>query len=329
MNCMSYNPACFDVLTVSDAEGRLQTRILRLQDKYKPQGVSLINIDVINCHITVEMSAKILGADYLDGIHAGNIHRVIESLSVYKGNYTFRVDSVLESAFLLRCDVTDNLVVSRPVIDYLNALSELRRNDKYSIDAYAGSVVLRRKVTSYKERLIVYNKVAELQRKDDHLYGILLRNGKLDGVRDRLLRVESNLTSYKQMRNLFGVDDSKCIVVGRAKCVPLLVALQSSNRVNYTLLKKATDMVMSDKLRSVSGSFTEIEKQIGRETIIRECNYDIELIRSFIRQHVRGNVSCYVRRYKALMADMAAREASQRVGDNHGLVAELLQLLAG
>jgi len=287
-----------------------------------PQAVGLKSIEIGQDETTIELSAKVLKGDYYDLITARNIERAIAEVN---GAGLIELDSnrFLDTAEVLRCDTTGNLHVSGDVSDYLASLKVYGRlHPKYEVKPYnTTGVVFRRNVSSYKERLIFYDKFTEIMR--DKQRDVLLPD-RFQNV----LRVEGGHTDFKRIRERFKVSERRLLVE----------VLQSQQNVNLQLFRRIVDSpdvqqarAKFDALRSYGGRLRDIEKRKGMEGIIEACNYDMELVRAFLKSTVRGNLSGYFRRYSELLADMISRgEGGEESGASDydtDLIGEIRELL--
>ena len=312
-----------------DFKRQLIKEQLILKDDFKGGGLNMFTIDKSTGKVKIDVSAKILEGDYLEGITINTIDRVIKKLQYRLMGLSFKNDNeVIDNCYVLKCDVTDNIYLSEALSNYIEAIQRYCVNNKYRIDTYNNySLVATRNVKSYKERITLYDKIVEMQKKDKRLFQLLDAQHRFKSL--NLCRVESNHTSFERLRKVFGIEKDDCIERDGVRYIRLLDVLQSNEKVNYNIMKRVTNLKLPDTLTNdYNMKFHEIEKWLGRKKIIEDCNYDIDLIQLFIKKYVKGNVNQYVRQYKALINKMKQDEVKQNKSDSR-YVDELLQLLAG
>jgi len=262
--------------------------------------IGLKAIEIGESETIIEISGKILRENYYQLISLQTIGEVIQRIN---GTGFIELDPVafLDTAEVLRCDTTSDIQVAGDIGDYLQSLKVYGSlNTKYEATPYKRTgFVFRRKVTSYKERLLIYDKYTEV-----------MRDKNRDILRPEMflstMRFESNHTDLKHMRERFNVDK---------KQVLLMDILKSKEQVNLNLFTSIVDSpdiaeakARFDALRfeSIGQPLNQVEKLRGQQGIIRDCNFDMNLVRIYLRDRVRGNISGYVRKYADILADMVA-----------------------
>jgi len=182
---------------------------------YGSEGLKYVEID--DSEVVIETSAKVLRDNYVVGLTLKTLDEFFERINevgVIKIH-----DKAIEHAEVLRCDVTNNVEVDDKR-KYFKAFA-LIENAHYIKEIYGtrkkiSGVVFRRKVKTYKERIIIYDKAEELK-----------NNAKWLEDFENIVRVEQNITSLKRIRKIFGISNNKLISV-----------LSSNSHPNYELLEK-------------------------------------------------------------------------------------------
>jgi len=261
--------------------------------------VGLKGIKLIGEWCEIEISAKVLREQYHELINLQNVEQVVSRIN-RMGIIELNTALFLDQAEVCRLDCTSDLHVSGEPGDFLQSLKAYGAlHPKYETTAYKRTgFVFKKKVSSYKERVLLYDKYTEVMR-DKHR-DILRPEMFVDVV-----RVETGHTDKKHIRERFNVDK---------KQVLLMDILKSKEPVNFKLFTSIIDspdiaeaMARFDALRSQGGKLSAIEKRKGREGIIRDCNHDMELVRLFLKGAVKGNISHIIRRYSDTLADMIGR----------------------
>lgn len=261
--------------------------------------IGLKTVKLIGERGEIEFSAKVLRERYHELISIGNIEEVIACINGI-GIIFLDANGFLDQAEVCRLDCTTDLHVTGEVGDYLQSLRVYGAlHSKYEATPYKRTgFVFKKKVSSYKERVLFYDKFTEVMR--DKYRDVLMP----EMFRDRI-RVETNHTDLKHIRERFSVNKKE---------VCLMDVLRSKENVNLNLFTSIVDSPdiaeakkRFDLLRSEGEPLRSIEKRKGMEGIIRDCSYDMELVRLFLRETVKGNISDYIRRYQDHLANMIAR----------------------
>lgn len=253
-------------------------------------GLNQIVHDELNNQLRIKLSAKILGPDYFNLININTIDQVADTIN---RSGIIEIDkSKIDQLYLNSLDVTNNLncgYTPDQVIQALNTIS----NHRYIIDPYQDKnnctgIVFRGRVKTYKERQIIYDKHTEIKNDQKLLKTIPDQNQFLQRF-ENISRVECNITSHKRIRQIFRTDNN------------LVNVLNSESTPNYQLFEKIkkNNGFQSELFElSESQKLYEIEKLYGRIYIAEQLNYDIKLIRIFLRKHLTAkNISRYVREY--------------------------------
>ncbi len=271
-----------------------ESKILGLKD------IKFLNTGLIN----IELSAKIFKENYPGLINQNNIEYMVDCLNKNKA-VQFNKRRLIETASVLYCDCTQNLEVSRNKQEYFKALFELKTNTKYNVIPYIKKGIfetiifeknIRNKRSNSFERLIVYDKYQELvnsinknkQDENKELVNKYLKMNGLDWFANKL-RFERRFNHFENIRKSFLINDNYLNSVLTSPENVILKLFEEINRGSKTGL---FDIWKNED------KFYSIIKTEGFDNIIEKCNYDIEIIKHFIKQKVKGNSSAYVRKFK-------------------------------
>jgi hypothetical protein len=255
----------------------------------------------------LELSGKVLKDQYYELINKNSIERVFNEVNKVSP-ITFNVGNAIDKTKVLSMDCTDNLKLSREPIDYIMALNQIRINERYNVQDYKApgknvGIDIRGKQKTFKERQIFYDKqiniISDKFLKKEPYHSALVFQHK--GV----LRVETNLTSFERIRNF-------------ARATTMLKDILTSDaKPNFAIFEKITKhnssiqlLLELDNGRFAGMNLNEIEKRIGREQIIKLCNFDMNLIIQFIKQ-ARGkgsNNSKVIKEYRNLLCEIMPTE---------------------
>jgi hypothetical protein len=220
-------------------------------------GLKSILVEPGKDKVTYEVSAKILRDDYL-------------------------------SAECYRIDTTQNIewVKTKP-IDLILALQVNSLNPGFDNIIYNSktekSINFKAKTKSVNSRLTCYYKYLELQlSKNKSFLEACNKPYKLIEKSESIMRLEQNTTALKEMRSRFDITDNN-----------LMSILKSNTNTNYNLLKKITSVNNVEQLeffeRWKDQEITpgEIFTRIGKEGVIKSCNYDSKLIIAWLKSKTK------------------------------------------
>ena len=257
----------------------------------------------------LELSGKVLRDQYYELINKNTIERVFSEVNKCSP-VTFNVGSAIDKARVLSMDCTDNLKLSREPAEYINSLSSIRINEKYNVTDYRKpgnkGIVIAGKQKTFKERQIFYVKQLDILRdkefKKEPYYSALVFQHS--GV----LRSESNFSSLERIRNY-----------ARSSTM-LKDILTSDANPNLAIFDKLTKRNSDFQLylelehgRYAGMNLNEIEKRLGREGIIKQSNYDINLVIQFINK-ARGKGSHnwkVIKEYRNLLCEIMPTEGKE------------------
>lgn len=276
---------------------RAGERDIRIHYSVKPNE---IGVNSITHHpddgTTIEVSAKCLLENYPQLIQKNTIERVVDALNA-TGLVEMDNDTAL-NAVILRADVTRDIRLDYPLKEYLAALKLMQSNDRYVIDEYDGSIIFRSKAKRVSERMTFYSKQNELLKPRNRQ--LVETVPGLYKSFDSILRIEQNCRSYEALRRSSGIK------AGAVTVRDMLYSIEQPNLKLFRKLKRHTPtQELFDRSASLEMPFYKKEKRFGREYIIRICNYDMAVIRNYLRQELAAkNISRYVREYRELLHEM-------------------------
>jgi hypothetical protein len=153
--------------------------------------------------VEVELSAKVLGSNYFDGININRIEQVWDTLNTIP--QIVLDHAIIEQAMILRCDNTYTLPVSKSIQSIIQILKSYPSNHKYQVNDFKNeSIVYKHKGSSKRERLILYDKLVELgsDKNNKDFFDSIFKS--LDASKN-YLRIECNISKFSDMRDLFNV----------------------------------------------------------------------------------------------------------------------------
>jgi len=310
-----YKPDQFLRSLAFDSNNNEVSNKLYLQNQYL--GIKNIVINQRNESTELEISSKLLKENYKDLINKNNIELVVNRIND-TGVIEFDRNEFIDSALIHHLDITNNLKPERSLEKICRDLHIYSVASKYKLDkaiSNTGLVVNGRAKTN-NERMIFYDKFEELNKPTKA--NRILRN-EID-INDfcGVLRVESNLKKFKNIRNAFNLK-----TLDRIYLKDILI---SDEKINYNMFNKMFDLnteeldvsllnqkkVFINLLDSKIKGFSNLERLIGRRQIVVNCDYDLDEIRKVIQERVKGNIrSYYIPIYKKLIKQMR----SEIIGD--------------
>lgn len=268
-----------------------ETKTLAIGRKDKPIGLTTIQIS--DDGLVLQCSAKMLGERYYEGINLETAHLIPHRLHEL-GIVDIDPDAFLESS-LRSIDCTRN-THPKDVRRAVNALYEFASvNRKWRADDYTGGLTLRTRSKSANERFICYDKSYEMGRSKE---AVNLGVDRFDGV----LRFESNLRSFEQVRNYLEIPDPR----------HLRDALNSTANPNLTLFNKVYSNTLEDlqRMHQTEGTGTDHIFNIGLDRIIELHNGDFNAVRAYLLlKKTKGNPSRLLTKAKERVLLYKSRES--------------------
>jgi len=229
-----------------------------------------IGYNLINNKCIVEVSGKVLGDRYPELINKDNIgycFNEINSLGVCEMN----IDGIISDSELVSCDITRDVEgISMP--EQLTLKSCLKHFNKFQVQKYSNSGFTATKMVKTKSRQIrlsFYDKHKELLKAGNSAFLDNLKDKKeLLDYYDSRFRVEANVRTVSQIRNLFETDDNSLISVLNSSANPLLKLFDS-----VFVVPEADETSKDVQLLSYD-NFSELKDAL----FLQACNYDPDTI---------------------------------------------------
>lgn len=272
------------VIGIFDSPGSISTKYSLSSEI--PQGIK--SLIFASNTLQVELSAKVLGSDYLQGISETTIERVFENIEKVP-SIKLSKDSFL-SASVLRVDCTKTIEIEKKSIPgVLQSLKLAHSNGKFLLSDVKGeSIIFKHMGRSIRERVIFYDKKIELSRASNKgIRGLLTLPGDKD-----LLRVESNISTYKDIRERFKVRSE------RFQGISLMGVLQSKENPILYLYDKIMTLPENDSFLFYKSEIeqyralkpSEFVDTVGYKTLINNFR-NIEEIRDYLLNQLYYNKS--------------------------------------
>lgn len=301
--------------TISTEKGYLAKDLL-------PFGVK--SIDCINTFndfkIILELSAKTLKENYGQSINKNTIDNLINNINCK--SILFKPENFYNGQ-VLKFDPNDNIDIKEPKHKYIQALSFLKLNGRIKVDPYLkhnGIVVTKNvKTKNISFRMSIYDKYYDM------LSGTSKEMCKFVNpcIFKNKLRIETNQRHFKQFRKYLKLDTNE---------IKLNDLLNSDEKINLKVFNEITknyQFELFDNPKYENMKWNEFKNRLGLETIIKECNFDINLIRQLIKTKVSKNTkpSYQVNQCKKIMYQMLNKNG-KKMGLNNNLIQEIRLKLA-
>jgi len=229
-----------------------------------------INNSEVEDKCVIEFSAKVLLDRYPELINKNNIHSCFDNINNL-GLCKLHVQEIVNDSEFLSCDATRDIGgITMP--DKLAIKSCIRNLNKFRVQKYGNSghtLTKEVKTKSRQIRLSFYDKYKELNKacnRDfldelDHKYGLLAYfNGKF--------RVEANIKTISQIRQLFHVDSNRLMDVLNSPANPLLTWFDEA----LELPDNCTPFLTETKSLLSYNKLSELKNAL----LLQACDYDIE-----------------------------------------------------
>ena len=254
----------------SDSVATSQKTVLRYSNTI---GLKSISIDRIKESVVVEMSAKVLLNDYSRGLNINTISDAIGNIN--KGNEITFNSTFLDTAEILRADVTDNIKPNQYTDKFYSTLSSIPIAQKYHVDLYNRKnnlgIVFKGNQKTIRDRMIIYDKCTDIA--NDKRFAKFVNTHKILNDFKGVARVESNHSQFKQLNKFYNSRN-------------LVDVLNSDLKLNHNIFSRITARAESIELSLFSEfegkKWNDILKYIGYKGLIEMFDYDIKSIELFL-----------------------------------------------
>lgn len=254
------------------------------------EGLKAITLDKCRESVSIEVSAKILGNSYLEGIHQFNFTDVLDTIKKTDLIY-FRNSDVLQSSVFCRVDCTKNISVNSEIQKYIQSLSYLSNSNKFHSQNYHNnSVTFSYNPISKRRRLrfIFYDKYKEVSKSKKFHKLFDIEKAK------NILRYEINLNNFFLIRKYLNLSARENLGFSNVIC----------NDTN--IFKNVFELLLSNTMKSSnldydflnSHKLSDVEKYFGRVELCKNFDFDFKKITIFLKSKVKGNITKYLNVYR-------------------------------
>jgi hypothetical protein len=274
-------------------------------DKIGIRGLNRISIDKLSNTTTIEVSAKILKQNYIEGINKNTLNEVIDNINSHN-IVKFNSNNLIDKATILRMDVTDNVkikLLDRSVlyktlstIPLPKIIQTTLNNTKQNL-----GVTWKGTQTSLKDRMIAYDKAIQLKFKDKSLHKTDYCNKVMNDFKD-VVRFEQNIVTLEAIRGYYKTNNLKDVLISDVKA-------------NYLKFDKMTrnnkELVLFDD-EFYGMNFKQIRNRLGDERIIDMHNFDWNRILNFIKIHNKNNWHRYQKELKDVFKILQQKKGNEQ-----------------
>ena len=257
-------------------------------------GIKSILVDHNNELVKIQGSAKILTDGYLQGISVNTFENWIERIN-QMGIIDLDPSKVYENGLFHSIDTTHNVPmggnwnIQRRVFQRNIETILSKQNPRFEPHIYNSKtnkgIEFRGGQKTSKNRLIFYGKEIELNRpKNREFFKACANPMNVLAQCSNLLRVESNNTSHKDIKDRFGVQSLNVREILNSTQMPTLLMLDK-----ITIPGKANQLSILFESH-LGDDIKEIAMLYGFENIIRTANYHEPTIKAFVKMYTTDSM---------------------------------------
>jgi len=231
-----------------------------------------MNYSLLDNTCILEFSSKLLLDRYPELINRNNIHECFENIEEI-GFCEVDIDGIINHSELLTCDVTKDISgIVQP--DRLAMKSCLINHNKFRVQKYgnSGHTVNKMVKTSNRQlRMIIYDKEKELRKKTNaEFLGMLNDVDSMLAYFAGKFRVEANINTKEQIRQLFHTETTDLLDVLDSKANPLLTMFDEV----FTFPEEPDQ----HNLAMPSPLSLQTLKMVKNALLLEACEYDMEKV---------------------------------------------------
>ena len=253
--------------------------------------IGLNNIDIVHeRHIDIEISGKILGENYKEGICSNTLPYVVDKINDMSG-IGITIDDILTKSVVKKYDSTYNIEVDEKdnIKDYISSLyySSVGGLKAYS-DDYGEESVIFGKRTQKKQRMIFYDKLKELQSPKNRTIFTQYKDRYYTDFQG-VLRVENNIANYSILKRLFEIEKKGGVTL--AEIFNSKVNTIKKQLTNFIDVKTSQKVLFKiDDMDSMLG-FREAAKRFYIKELLKTFKGDVPKVQKVIQQkHFKGDI---------------------------------------
>ncbi|MBO5616154.1 MAG: hypothetical protein J5932_08600 [Prevotella sp.] len=226
----------------------------------------LIRKDFLHNECVIEFTGKILLDRYPELINLNNIRYCIEQINRL-GICVIDTDRLLQTANVVKCDVTKDIPSSQIKEIILQTKQNLSNFDKWEVEKYSNGICLRNKVTTdrYKKRVCIYNKEKELSAQSNatFLNAVRCKSALLDYFKEKV-RFELNIGTVLQVKHYLQIAENSLNKVLASTANPILSIIDEALKKDADMKQQTNfkDYVCSLILADNNNDLAELEAKV-------------------------------------------------------------------
>lgn len=253
-------------------------------------GLNKVVLDFSREQVVINGSAKILADDYFKGININTIEQAIAAMN-RSGVLELDSESLIHEGQFKNIDITNNIDIRsggytmNEALDALqfsfsNTAFHAKRYDRQKGGQWVNrGIVFTGTQKTEKNRQIFYDKLADLMKAPNRGFLASLRDpAKMISEAGHVLRCEVNNTALESIRKRLQTTGTG-----------ILHVLNSTAPANLNFLNKVLQQPNPEQIRLFSQyqgqDLDDIVRMEGYRHIIRELNYNPDLLKAFVKQH--------------------------------------------
>jgi hypothetical protein len=250
-------------------------------------GIKSILFDNIHESLKLQFSAKVLNDDYFKGININTIENAINNINQL-GVIDIDSNTLIDKGIFHNIDNTNNVDMCNYDMqtqwkDICSSLAIAKNNSLFDVHTYNKSnnkgIVYKGNQTSQKNRMILYGKFIELTTNKNIDFLKSCKNPlALLNYSKNILRVESNTTSHKAIKDRLKTNTTNVKEVLNSLAMPNIYMLDKITQPNTT----NQIQLIFDRYEPGKHKFSDIAYNEGIQNIIRMCNYDKNQLKQFV-----------------------------------------------
>ena len=248
--------------------------------------------------ITIEFTGKILLQNYFRLISRETIRECLENVNAH-GVINMDPDTVINNSIVLLADFTKDVPLSSvPTISSIQTLKSVatlsvNNHHRYIVSDYRGQngMMIKNAVASNRsaKRIIIYDKFYEMNKRENRAFlsSIGNREQMLEYFNGKI-RFETNATSFKRLRTLLNLGDTK-------------------EPVSLFTLLNADANPLQNAMLEMFHPITHTEQPIttrnqDRLALLKLLQWDLRAVEENIREHARSSITRAMQPYRDLYA---------------------------
>jgi hypothetical protein len=226
--------------------------------------------------LAIEFTSKILKDNFIHLINKDTIYECLHNINQL-GIFKLDIENIINHAKVVKCDTVKDVIFQNIKALKNCTNSNLCNYNKWKTGSYSNGFVIKNVVGTrkYKHRIIVYDKGKELSNaKNQSFLNTLSDKEQCLLHYKNKIRIEQNINTENQIRDLLGISDNQLINVLNSNTNPILTVL------NKALKAPVANTYVVNSL-----------KEHLHKLMLEDCNNDLEQVEAKVRNLCSKNTS--------------------------------------